>query len=82
MLMTASDLKVKIIRQIDSLGKEELEEFYGVLLNYINGQKNVKDWDAMSACQQNGIYGAIQEIEAGEGILHDIIYPQMVHNLC
>lgn len=32
--MTASDLKFKIFRQIDSPEKHRPEKFYGLLLNY------------------------------------------------
>ncbi len=38
--MTVSDLKLKIFRQVDSLGKNRLEELSGVLTNFLNGEKN------------------------------------------
>ncbi len=66
--MTVSDLKLRIFRQIDSLEKSKLEEFYGVLLNYINGQKDISDWDNLTANQKQGILDAIEEIESGKGI--------------
>jgi hypothetical protein len=66
--MTVSDLKIRIFRQIDSLEKSKLEEFYGILLNYINGQKDISDWDQLSTNQKNGILEAIDEIESGKGI--------------
>ena len=50
--MTVSDLKLKLFRQIDSLEKGKLEEIYGVLLNYINGQKDVSEWDKLSDNQK------------------------------
>jgi hypothetical protein len=66
--MTVSDLKLRIFRQIDSLEKSKLEEFYGVLLNYINGQKDISDWDKLSANQKQGILDAIDQVESGKGI--------------
>jgi len=66
--MTVSDLKLRIFRQIDSLEKRKLEEFYGVLLNYINGQKDISDWDKFTATQKQGILDAIDEVESGKGI--------------
>ena len=66
--MTVSDLKLRIFRQIDSLEKTKLEEFYGVLLNYINGQKDISDWDKLTANQKQGILDAIDEIESSKGI--------------
>ena len=66
--MTVSDLKLKIFRQIDSLEKNKLEEFYGLLMNYINGQKDISDWDKLSATQKKGILDAIDEVDSGKGI--------------
>ncbi|MGB8492414.1 MAG: hypothetical protein WCE64_15275 [Bacteroidales bacterium] len=66
--MTVSDLKLRIFRQIDSLEKNKLEEFYGLLMNYINGQKDISDWNNLSANQKKGILDAIDEVDAGKGI--------------
>jgi hypothetical protein len=66
--MTISDLKLRIFRQVDSLEKSRLEEFYGLLVNYINGQKDISDWDNLSANQKQGIFNAIDQIEAGKVI--------------
>ena len=69
--MTVSDLKLKIFRQIDSLEKNRLEEFYGVLLNYINGKKDISDWDKQSLAQKKGLMDAIDQMESGQGISHN-----------
>jgi hypothetical protein len=66
--MTVSDLKLKIFRQIDTLEKHKLEEFYGLLKNFINGQKDVSDWEKLSENQKKGIFDAIDEIDSGKGI--------------
>jgi len=66
--VTVSDLKLRIFREIDSLEKNKLEEFYGLLLNYINGKKDLSDWDKLSANQKQGILDAIDEIDSGKGI--------------
>ena len=66
--MTVSDLKLKIFRQIDSLEKNRLEELYGVLINYLNGQQDISDWDKLTKEQKQGIFDAIEEIESGKGI--------------
>jgi hypothetical protein len=71
--MTVSDLKLKLFRQIDALEKSKLEELYGVLINYINGQKDITDWDKLSDNQKRGIFYAIDEIEAGQGIPNKVI---------
>ena len=69
--MTIADLKLKIFRQIDSFEKSRLEEFYGILVNYVNGKKDIGDWDKLTDEQKQGIIDAIKEIEDGKGISHE-----------
>lgn len=71
--MTVSDLKLRIFRQIDSLEKSKLEEFYGLLKNFINGQKDVSDWEQLSENQKKGILNAIDEIDSGKGIPNNTV---------
>lgn len=71
--MTVSDLKLRIFRQIDSLEKSKLEEFYGILINYLNGQKDVSECDKLSESQKKGIMDAIDEIESGKGIPNNAV---------
>jgi hypothetical protein len=68
--MTTSDIKLRLFRQIDSLEKSKLEELYGVVVNFINGQKELTDWDTLTESQQSGIIDALEEIEEGKGISH------------
>ena len=65
--MTVSDLKLKIFRQIDSLEKSRLEEFYGLMMNYLNGKKDISDWEKLSEAQKKGIFDAIYEIDSDKG---------------
>jgi len=69
--MTVSDLKLKIFRQIDSLEKNRLEELYGILTNFMNGQNDINDWGQLTKEQQQGILDAIDEIDSGKGIPHE-----------
>jgi hypothetical protein len=71
--MTVSDLKLRIFRQIDSLEKNRLEEFYGLLMNYINGQRDISDWDILSNNQKQGILDALDEIESGKGVPNKVV---------
>ena len=66
--MTISELKLKIFRHIDSLEKDRLEEFYGLLTNYINGKRDISEWDNLTASQKQGILDAIDEIDSGKDI--------------
>ena len=71
--MTDSDLKLKLFRQIDTLDKSKLEEVYGVLINYLNGQNDISEWGKLSDNQKSGILDAIGELEAGKGIPNNIV---------
>jgi hypothetical protein len=71
--MNASELKLKIFRQIDSLEKTSLEDFYGVLINYVNSHKELNDWGELSDLHKQGIIDAIEEIDSGKGISHDTV---------
>jgi hypothetical protein len=71
--MTASDLKLKIFRQIDSLEKNRLEEFYGLLMNYISGKRDISDWGTLSPTQKQGIFDALEEIGAGKELYHKTV---------
>jgi hypothetical protein len=66
--MTISDLKLKIFRQIDSLEKNKLEEFYGLLVNYINGKKDISDWEKLTSAQKQGLQDAIDDLDSGKGV--------------
>lgn len=71
--MTDSDLKLRLFREIDALDKDKLEEVYGVLINYINGQKELSDWDKLSDVQRQGILDAAYEIDEGKGIPNQVV---------
>jgi len=71
--MTVSDLKLKIFRQIDSLEKSRLEEFYGLLLNYVNGKKDISDWDKLSETQKQGVLDAIDELDSKKGVSNKVV---------
>ena len=75
--MTVADLKLKIFREVDSLEKSRLEELYGVMLNFLNGQKDIGDWDKLTEEQKQGILEAIDEIEKGKGISHEKVMAKM-----
>ena len=71
--MTTAELKLKLFRQIDSLESTRLQDLYGVIENYLNGQKDIDDWGLLTEDQQQGILTAIDEIDTGKGIEHDKI---------
>lgn len=66
--MNTLKLKENILKQVDSLKDNELQEFYGVALNYINSKQDISDWEKLSTKEKDGILDAINEIENGKGI--------------
>ncbi|MDA3904944.1 MAG: hypothetical protein PF484_02600 [Bacteroidales bacterium] len=69
--MNASELKLKLFRQIDLLEKSSLEDLYGVLINFINSKKDIEDWVNLTDNQKRGIINAIEEMDSGNGISHN-----------
>jgi hypothetical protein len=69
--MTVSELKLRLFRQIDSLEKSKLEELYGVVTNYINGNKDLSEWDKLSDYQKQGLFDAIEEVKNCKETSHE-----------
>jgi hypothetical protein len=42
-------------------------------LNYINGQKDISDWDKLTASQKQGILDAIDEIDSSKGVANKAV---------
>ena len=69
--MDASELKLRIIREIESLEKGKLQELYGYVQNYIRGTKDISEWDNLSLNQQKGIRQAINDLDKGVSLVHE-----------
>ncbi len=69
--MDASELKLRIFREIDSLEKGKLQELYGHVQNYIRGNKDIEEWDSLSLSQKAGIKEAINDLNKGVGVVHE-----------
>ena len=46
---------------------------YGVLMNFINSQKDISEWNTLSEIQKSGIYDAIDEIDSGKMIPNNMV---------
>ena len=68
--MNSAELKIKIFRQLDSFDYAKLNEFYGLLQNYISSKNDVDEWIGVSAEEKQGIEAAIGEMDEGKGIQH------------
>ena len=69
--MDASELKLRIFREIDSLERGKLQEVYGYLQNFMRSDKDLSDWENLSVDQKEGLIGAINDLDEGKGILHE-----------
>ncbi|MCF8218307.1 MAG: hypothetical protein K9J21_04940 [Bacteroidales bacterium] len=69
--MNIAELKLKLFRHIDSLDKDDLEEAYGVLLNYLNSKNDLDEWSNLTVEQQKGIVDSINQLEKNQGISHN-----------
>ena len=69
--MDASELKLRIIEEIDSLESSKLEKVYGYLQNIIHGDKDLREWETLSVIQKRGIREAIIELDEEGGIVHE-----------
>jgi hypothetical protein len=68
--MNGAELKIKIFRQLDSFDTGKLEEFYGIMLNYINSKRDIDEWIGVNDEEKQGIEAAIKELDSGKGIPH------------
>ncbi len=72
--MNLAEIKLSLFQKIDSLEKNKLKEIYGILVNYINGNRDIEEeWNVLSEEQKDGIFDAIEEIDSGKTISHDNI---------
>lgn len=69
--MDATELKVRIYKEVDALDKIKLEKIYGYILNYLNSNKTLGEWEKMTEIQQRGIIEAVDEIASGKEIPHE-----------
>ena len=73
LIMDASELKLKILKEIDSLEESKLQEVYGFLQNFIRREKDLEEWDDLNSAQQQGIIDAIEELNDGKGVVHESV---------
>jgi len=71
--MNSAEMKLEIFRKLDSLDNAKIKDFYGLVLNFINGQKAIEEWDILAEEQKQGILDAEEQIKQGKGIAHSEI---------
>ena len=63
--MGAAEIKLDLFRKIDTLKEEQLNEAYGMIVNFIN-QSHTDHWDSLSKEEKLAIEEGIAQIEGGK----------------
>lgn len=72
--MSVAELKLKIFRKLDTLGKDNLEKFYALLDNYPDETENdLNNWNSLSDFQKKGLQDAIDEMDNNLGTPHQTV---------
>lgn len=69
--MTTAELKLQILRRIDSLDQKRLEELYLIINKIADYQNNTNEWEELTEPQQQGLLNALKEAEAGYLVSHE-----------
>ncbi len=64
------DIKAQIIREMDALDQNALQDFYGLLLNFLHGQRADGEWSDISAAQRSGLLDALSQVENEQTVSH------------
>jgi hypothetical protein len=65
------DIKSQIIREMDALNQNALQDFYGLLLNFLHGRRVDGEWSDLSAAQRSGLLHALSQVENEQTVPHE-----------
>lgn len=68
--MNSAEIKIDLFRKLDGLKGKDLKEAYGLLLNYINGNNEIDEWNNLTSEQKEAIMVGIRQLDNGEGRSH------------
>ena len=68
--MKTSEIRSALFKKIDGLNGNQLQEVYGLFLNYINNNKSRDGWVEISEAEKASIKEGIAQLDRGEGIPH------------
>ncbi|NBG67294.1 hypothetical protein [Acidiluteibacter ferrifornacis] len=75
--MNSAEIKIDLFRKLDALKGKTLEEAYGILVNYINGESDVNEWQNLTDEQQAAILHGVEQLENGQGRSHNEVMIEM-----
>ena len=71
--MDASEIKINLFRKLDTLRGQRLEEAYGLLLNFINSESEIDDWQNLTSEQKDALQLGVDQLNNGQGRDHNIV---------
>jgi hypothetical protein len=69
--MNPAEIKIELFRKLDGLKDNKLNEVYGLLLNYINNEKDVSEWDSLSTEEKAALEQGIEQLNANKTTTHN-----------
>jgi hypothetical protein len=75
--MNVANLKIELIKEIDSLDNKNIEKLYGIVMNFINGQIESDNWESLTDTQKAGIESGIYQLDHGKSISHEMIMEEL-----
>lgn len=64
--MSTIEIKKEIISKVESFNKKELEEFYGMVINFMNGNTDHDFWDSLTDDEKKAIDEGLEDIKNGK----------------
>jgi len=65
--MKTAEIKLDLHNKIDSAGSKQSKEIYGLVLNYLNSNYAIEEWDTLTEAQRASINEGLAQAEAGLG---------------
>jgi hypothetical protein len=65
------------MKEIDSLDNQNINELYGIVMNFINGKVESENWDSLTEIQKAGIESGLNQLDQNKGISHNLVMEEL-----
>ena|SRR5882672_5759797 len=65
--MKTAEIKLDLHNKIDNVPNEELEDIYGLIMNYLNSKYDIEEFDLLPEYQKRAINKGFEQAESGMG---------------
>ena len=65
--MKTAEIKLDLHNKIDNAASKQLKEIYGLVINYLNSNDTIEEWDTLTEAQKNKITQGLEQADAGLG---------------